>query len=134
MRRTIAQWSGRMSMSALGVAGIDCFQHGTGVTDERQRSSVNQFCLLVVVGVCRDVAHRPITEPCLDVGDQSLFRRSAQQVAKISVVSLGGAGCIFLDLPAYHFDAEFVNELEVLYHTSDQRVLYRHGLSIQPMF
>ncbi len=82
------------------------------------------FAFFVVVGVRGDVAHLPILEPGLHVGDQALFGSHAQHFAEVGFVHLLRAGGFGLDLALEHLDADFIDELEILDDACHQRVFF----------
>lgn len=103
------------------------------VVNEQQRALVHLLGFVVVVGVCRDVAHLAVAKPSLHVVDQTFFGGQSQHVAKAGVVHFVGAGRFLLDLALEHLDTDLVHKFKVLDHPGHQRVLHLGRLLVEPV-
>ena len=129
----IAHRSGRISIGGLStIPRFQTRQQAARIADERQRIAVNLPRLLAVVGMGGQIAHLTIPEPRFHVGDQPLLPGDPQQIPEIDGIDPGRAVGLKLDLPPEHFDGDFIDELEVLNHPGDQRILNHRRLLAEP--
>src|SRR5574343_1515187 len=108
-------WGSTCNSSGLsGMSDFQLSQQLTGMVKKVLRAFIDLLGLGMIIGMCRDVAHLPETKPCLHIGNQTLFSRNAQHIAKAGLIDFSGAVSFKFKLPADHLDADLVNKLEVL--------------------
>jgi hypothetical protein len=121
-----------MSMVRSDIAHFQCSEHSLRVGKQVVRTLTHALCLCNVIRMSRHVLQLAITEPGVHIGDQSLFRCCAHHVTKIAEVDLRWRSGINFEPPTDHFDTQFINELEVLHYSSDQRLLHITALRVEP--